>query len=124
MARIIGVELPNKRIAVALTYIYGIGRSKSKEIIAKLKLDSDKKSNALSEEEIRKINKLLSEEYVLEGDLKSEKSDFIKRLVRINCYRGQRHKKKLPVRGQRTKTNARTRKGRGKTIANKKIAKG
>ena len=124
MARIIGVELPDKRVLIALTYIYGIGRSRSKEIISKLGLDGEKKSRELTEEEIKKINKLLSDQYVLEGDLKNEKSNSIKRLIRINCYRGQRHKRKLPVRGQRTKTNARTRKGRGRAIANKKTVKG
>ncbi len=124
MPRIIGVDLPNKRVIIALTYIYGIGKSKAKEIIGKLDLDENKKSNELNEEEIRKINKLLNEEYTLEGELKNEVSSFIKRLIQINCYRGQRHRRKLPVRGQRTKTNAKTRKGRGRAIANKKIVKG
>ncbi len=123
MARIVGVELPNKRVVIALTYIFGIGNSTAKKILDKLKIDHSTKANDLVEDEINKINKLLNEEYTLEGDLKNEISSYIKRLIQINSYRGQRHRKKLPVRGQRTKTNARTRKGKGKAIANKKIAK-
>lgn len=123
MARITGVELPNKRLEVALTYIYGIGRPMARKILTNTKIDINKRANNLSDEEINNINKEIADNgYIVEGDLRTKHVNSIKRLIQINCFRGQRHQKKLPVRGQRTRTNAKTRKGRGKTIANKKIA--
>lgn len=118
MARIAGITLPpEKRIEVGLTYIFGIGRSRSNKILQDAKIDKDKKVKALSEEEINKIRKIIEEREKIEGDLRKEITLNIKRLVDIGCYRGIRHKKKLPVRGQRTKTNARSRKGpRGHSI--------
>lgn len=120
MARIAGIDLPNKQMQIALTYIYGIGRPKAIEICNKAGVSPDLKSNDLSQENINNLRKLLESEYILEGRLRSEVSLNIKRLLDIGCYRGLRHRKGLPVRGQRTKTNARTRKGRKKTVANKK----
>lgn len=122
MARIAGVEIPNnKRVEVGLTYIFGIGRSKSKEILEKVKVDVNKKVKDLSAEEVNRIRKLIESEEVVEGDLRKQVNQDIKRLMDINCYRGKRHKMGLPVRGQRTKTNARTRKGpRGSMIKKKK----
>jgi small subunit ribosomal protein S13 len=118
MARIAGITLPpDKRIEIGLTYIYGIGRSKSKLILEEAKIDKDKKVQALSEDEINKIRQIIEKREKIEGDLRKEVTMNIKRLIDIGCYRGSRHKRKLPVRGQRTKTNARTRKGpRGRTI--------
>jgi small subunit ribosomal protein S13 len=118
MARIAGITLPpDKRIEVGLTYIYGIGRSKSRKILDEAKIDRDKKVKALSEDEVNKIRQIIEKREKIEGDLRMEVTMNIKRLVDIGCYRGLRHKKKLPVRGQRTKTNARTRKGaRGQRI--------
>ena len=118
MARIAGITLPpDKRIEVGLTYIYGIGRSKSLKILDEAKIDRDKKVKALSEDEVNKIRQIIEKREKIEGDLRMEVTMNIKRLVDIGCYRGLRHKKKLPVRGQRTKTNARTRKGaRGQRI--------
>jgi small subunit ribosomal protein S13 len=118
MARIAGITLPpEKRVEVGLTYIYGIGRSKSRKILAEAKIDLDKKVKALSEDEISKIRQIIEKREKIEGDLRKEIAMNIKRLVDIGCYRGLRHKRKLPVRGQRTKTNARTRKGvRGSRI--------
>ncbi len=118
MARIAGITLPpDKRIEIGLTYIYGIGRSKSKLILEEAKIDKDKKVKALSEDEINKIRQIIEKREKIEGDLRKEVTMNIKRLIDIGCYRGFRHKRKLPVRGQRTKTNARTRKGpRGRTI--------
>jgi small subunit ribosomal protein S13 len=118
MARIAGITLPpDKRIEVGLTYIYGIGRSKSLKILDEAKIDRNKKVKALSEDEVNKIRQIIEKREKIEGDLRMEVSMNIKRLVDIGCYRGLRHKKKLPVRGQRTKTNARTRKGaRGQRI--------
>jgi small subunit ribosomal protein S13 len=118
MARIAGITLPpDKRIEIGLTYIYGIGRSKSKLILEEAKIDKDKKVKALSEDEINKIRQIIEKREKIEGDLRKEVTMNIKRLIDIGCYRGSRHKRKLPVRGQRTKTNARTRKGpRGRTI--------
>lgn len=118
MARIAGITLPpEKRIEVGLTYIYGIGRSKSRKILDEAKIDRDKKVKALSEDEVNKIRQIIEKREKIEGDLRVEVTMNIKRLVDIGCYRGLRHKKKLPVRGQRTKTNARTRKGaRGQRI--------
>ncbi len=112
MARIAGITLPpEKRIEIGLTYIYGIGRSKSNTILAEAKIDKNKKVKALSEDEINKIRQIIEKREKIEGDLRKEISVNIKRLIDIGCYRGMRHKRKLPVRGQRTKTNARTRKG-------------
>jgi small subunit ribosomal protein S13 len=118
MARIAGITLPpEKRIEVGLTTIYGIGRSKSRHILDEAKIDRNKKVKALSEDEVNKIRQIIEKREKIEGDLRKEVTLNIKRLVDISCYRGSRHKKKLPVRGQRTKTNARTRKGvRGQRI--------
>ena len=121
MARIAGVDIPNqKRVEIALTYIYGIGRKSSNDILARTGLDPDKRAKDLTEDEIAKIRDELEAHYSVEGDLRRDVAMNIKRMVEINCYRGIRHRKGLPVRGQRTKTNARTRKGPAKTIANKK----
>ncbi len=122
MARIAGVEVPNnKRVEIGLTYIFGIGRSKSKVILEQVKVDFNKKVKDLSTEEITRIRKYIENEEVVEGDLKKQVNQDIKRLMDINCYRGKRHKMGLPVRGQRTKTNARTRKGpRGSMIKKRK----
>ena len=121
MARIAGVDIPNnKRIEIALTYIYGIGRKSSNDILAKTGVDPDKRAKDLTEEEIAKLRDEIENSYTVEGDLRRDVALNIKRMVEINCYRGIRHRKGLPVRGQRTKTNARTRKGPAKTIANKK----
>jgi small subunit ribosomal protein S13 len=122
MARIVGVDIPNdKVVVVSLTYIYGIGSTTSKKILAACKIDEGKRVKDLSEEEIAAIRAELAH-YKTEGDLRRESMLNIKRLQEIGCYRGIRHRKGLPVRGQRTKTNARTRKGPRKTIANKKEA--
>ena len=121
MARIAGVDIPNnKRVEIALTYIYGIGRKSSNDILAQTGIDPDKRAKDLTEEEIAKLRDVIENSYTVEGDLRREVALNIKSLVEINCYRGIRHRKGLPVRGQRTKTNARTRKGPAKTIANKK----
>ena len=121
MARIAGVDIPNnKRVEIALTYIYGIGRKSSNDILAKTGVDPDKRAKDLTEDEIAKLRDEIENSYTVEGDLRRDHALNIKRLVEINCYRGIRHRKGLPVRGQRTKTNARTRKGPAKTIANKK----
>ncbi len=112
MARIEGVNLPdNKKVFIGLTYIFGIGKSRSKKILDLAQVDPDKKVRDLTGEEISRIRKAIAETGKIEGDLRKEISLNIKRLMEINCYRGLRHKKRLPVRGQRTKTNARTRKG-------------
>ena len=116
MARIAGVDIPNgKRIEIALTYIYGIGRSTANQILAKTGIDPDTRA-----QQIAKLREEIEANYKVEGDLRRDVAFDIKRMVEINCYRGIRHRKGLPVRGQRTKTNARTRKGPAKTIANKK----
>ena len=121
MARIAGVDIPNnKRVEIALTYIYGIGRKSSNDILAKTGVDPDKRAKDLTEDEIAKLRDEIEANYTVEGDLRRDVALNIKRMVEINCYRGIRHRKGLPVRGQRTKTNARTRKGPAKTIANKK----
>ena len=121
MARIAGVDLPNeKRIEAGLTYIYGIGWTTSRKILEKTGINPDTRVKDLTEEEAGKIRKVIESDYMVEGDLRREVALNIKRLVEINCFRGTRHRKGLPVRGQRTKTNARTRKGPKKTIANKK----
>ncbi len=121
MARIAGVDIPNnKRVEIALTYIYGIGRKSSNDILAKTGVDPDKRAKDLTEDEIAKLRDEIENSYTVEGDLRREVALNIKNMVEINCYRGIRHRKGLPVRGQRTKTNARTRKGPEKTIAKKK----
>lgn len=121
MARISGVDIPNqKRIEVALTYIFGIGLKSSQDILAKTGINPDTRAKDLTEEEVAKLRDEIDNNYTVEGELRREVALNIKRLVEINCYRGVRHRKGLPVRGQRTKTNARTRKGPAKTIANKK----
>ena len=122
MPRVIGTDIPgNKRLEIALTYIYGIGRTLSNQIIEKLGLDKNMRAQSLVEEDIARLNAILQTEYVVEGDLRRQVQNNIKRLIGINCYRGMRHRLGLPVRGQRTRTNARTRKGKRKTIANKKV---
>jgi len=122
MARIAGVDLPNtKRIEVALTYIYGIGLSTSKKILAEAKVDPDKRVKDLADEEISDIRKIIERKVKVEGDLRTEVAMNIKRLMDIGCYRGIRHRRGLPVRGQNTKNNARTRKGKkGAPIGGKK----
>ena len=121
MARLAGVDLPNsKRIEIALTYIYGIGRKSANDILAKTGIDPDTRAKDLTDDDIAKLRDEIEENYKVEGDLRRDVALDIKRMVEINCYRGIRHRKGLPVRGQRTKTNARTRKGPAKTIANKK----
>ena len=121
MARIAGVDIPNaKRIEIALTYIYGIGRKSANDILKSTGIDPDKRAKDLTEDEVAKLRDEIENNYKVEGDLHREVALDIKRLIEINCYRGIRHRKGLPVRGQRTKTNARTRKGPAKTIANKK----
>lgn len=118
MARIAGVDLPrNKRIEIALTYIYGIGRTRAKEILEATGVDPSTRVHSLSPEDIAKLREYISKNYKVEGDLRREVSMNIKRLIDIGCYRGMRHKMGLPVRGQRTRTNARTRKGPRKTVA-------
>ena len=121
MARIAGVDIPNnKRVEIALTYIYGIGLKSSKDILAKTGVNPDTRAKDLTEAEVASLRDEIEANYNVEGDLRREVALNIKRLVEVNCYRGTRHRKGLPVRGQRTKTNARTRKGPAKTIANKK----
>ncbi len=123
MARIVGVDLPkNKRGVIALTYIYGIGRSRAKEILDKAGIDENIKVQDWPDEAVREVSRIIQNEYKVEGELRSEVQMNIKRLMDIGCYRGLRHRKGLPVRGQRTRTNARTRKGKRKTVANKKKA--
>ncbi len=121
MARIAGVDLPReKRIEIGLTYVYGIGRKSANDILAATGIDPDIRVKDLSEDDATKLREYIDKNYVVEGDLRRDVALNIKRLVEIGCYRGIRHRKGLPVRGQRTKTNARTRKGPKKTIANKK----
>ncbi len=122
MARISGVDLPNKQIKIALTYIFGIGRTTAVEICEKLNVDPDSMMNDLSSDDVAKLRQILDNEYKVEGRLRTETALNIKRLMDIGCYRGLRHRRGLPVRGQRTKTNARTRKGKKKTVAGKKKA--
>lgn len=117
MPRVIGVDIPGKkRIEYALQYIYGVGPTRAKELVKKLKLDPATKADDLTGEEIAGLSKMLQEEYVVEGDLRREVTGNIRRLIAVNCYRGIRHRKGLPVHGQRTSTNARTRKGPRKTV--------
>ncbi|WP_024655325.1 30S ribosomal protein S13 [Borrelia hispanica] len=123
MARIAGIDLPNnKQLQIALTSIYGIGRARALEICKKTGILPEKRAKDLDNEEVNKLRKVIESDYVVEGKLRSELAMSIKRLMDIACYRGLRHRKGLPLRGQRTKTNARTRKGKRKTVANKKIA--
>jgi small subunit ribosomal protein S13 len=123
MARIAGVDLPrNKRGVISLTYIYGIGRSLSSEILSRAGISEDTKVEAWTDDNVREVSRLITEEYKVEGQLRSEVQLNIKRLMDIGCFRRLRHRKGLPLRGQRTKTNARTRKGKRKTVANKKKA--
>lgn len=123
MARILGVDIPdNKRLEVSLTYIYGIGLSLSKEILKKAQLSADMRAGKLTSEDIARLTGLIQSEYIVEGDLRRQVQNNIKRLVSIHCYRGMRHRLGLPVRGQRSRTNARTRKGPRKTVAGKKRA--
>ena len=123
MARIAGVNIPsNKKLEIALTYIFGIGRNFSKLICSNTDIDGEKRVNSLTESEIIKIREYIDNNYTVEGDLRREVSGNIKRLTDLGCYRGLRHRHKLPVRGQRTHTNARTRKGKAVAIAGKKKA--
>lgn len=123
MPRVAGVDLPNhKRSEVALTSIYGIGRPRALQILERANIDKDARPENWTDEQTRTLRRLIEEEYVVEGPLRTETQLNIKRLMDIGCYRGLRHRKGLPVRGQRTKTNARTRKGRKKTVAGKKKA--
>ena len=121
MPRVIGIDIPDKkRLEISLTYIYGVGRKLSTEIIAKLGLDPNMKAHNLSEEDVARLNATLQSEYAVEGDLRRQVQNNIKRLISIHSYRGMRHRLGLPVRGQRTRSNSRTRKGKRKTVANKK----
>ena len=121
MARISGVDLPNdKRVEIGLTYIYGIGLTTSKKIIAETGIDADTRCRDLTEEDVKKLSDYITNNLTVEGDLRRDTAFDIKRLIEIGCYRGIRHRKGLPVRGQKTKTNARTRKGPKRTVANKK----
>ena len=121
MARISGVDLPReKRVEIGLTYIYGIGRVCSNNILAKAEVNPDTRVRDLTDDEVRRIAAVIDEEYTVEGDLRRDIALNIKKLQEIGCYRGIRHRKGLPVRGQKTKTNARTRKGPKRTVANKK----
>ncbi len=122
MARILGIDLPNKVVEIALTYIYGIGRSTAIEICKKANIKLGMRINDLTEAEINEIRKIIENNYEVEGRLRTTVQMNIKRLMDIGCYRGLRHRKGLPVRGQKTKTNARTRKGKKRTVANKKKA--
>ncbi|MFM9890096.1 MAG: 30S ribosomal protein S13 [Rickettsiales bacterium] len=122
MARIAGVNIPSaKRAVIALTYIHGIGRKKAEEILAKAEINDTKRVADLTEQEVISLREIIDADYTVEGDLRRETSMNIKRLMDLACYRGLRHRKKLPVRGQRTHTNARTRKGKAIAIAGKKM---
>ena len=123
MARIAGVDIPNdKRGEISLTYIYGIGRNRSRDILKKSGVDLNKKVKDWQDDELQKIRQIISDEYIIEGELRSEVQLNIKRLTDIGCFRGIRHRLGLPLRGQKTKNNSRTRKGKRKTVANKKMA--
>lgn len=121
MPRVIGIDIPDKKkLKISLTYIYGIGRKLALDLTEKLNLNPEILAQDLTEEQISKINAVLQNDYVVEGDLRRQVQSNIKRFISINCYRGTRHRLGLPVRGQRTRCNARTRKGKKKTVANKK----
>ncbi len=121
MARIAGVDLPReKRVEIGLTYIYGIGRSSANKILAVANVNPDTRVRELTDDEVKRLAEVIEKDYMVEGDLRREVALNIKRLQEIGCYRGIRHRKGLPVRGQKTKTNARTRKGPKRTVANKK----
>ncbi len=121
MPRVIGIDIPEKKkLFISLTYIYGIGRKVSLEIIEKLRLNPDMRAHELTSDQISQINSMLQSEYIVEGDLRRQVQNNIKRLISINSYRGMRHRQGLPTRGQKTKCNSRTRKGKKKTVANKK----
>jgi len=123
MVRIIGVDIPDrKRLEISLRYIYGIGPTLARNVVTRLRLDPDRRAHTLTPDEIAQISTLLQDEFTTEGDLRREVQNNIKRLVGIHCYRGTRHRKGLPVRGQRTRTNARSRKGARRTVAGKKKA--
>jgi small subunit ribosomal protein S13 len=124
MARIAGINIPlNKRVEIGLTYIYGIGRPTSNEILAEIGVEPDRKVRDLTDDEVAKLRDIIDRDYVVEGDLRRERSQNVKRLMEIGCYRGLRHRRGLPVRGQNTKTNARTRKGpKRMQVAGKKKA--
>jgi small subunit ribosomal protein S13 len=123
LARIAGVNIPtNKRVVIALTYIHGIGRSKAAEICSQLEIPAERRVNQLTDDEVLKIREMIDRDYQVEGDLRRQVAMNIKRLMDLGCYRGLRHRRGLPVRGQRTHTNARTRKGPAKPIAGKKKA--
>ncbi len=123
MARIAGVDLPrNKRGVISLTYIYGIGKQSAKKILAEANISEDVRVQDWDDQNIRTISRIIQDDFTVEGELRSEVQTNIKRLMDIACYRGLRHRKGLPLRGQKTKTNARTRKGKKKTVANKKKA--
>ena len=123
MARIAGVNIPtNKRVIIALRYIYGIGPAKARDICTKLSIPAERRTNELSDDEVLKIRELIDREFRVEGDLRREVAMNVKRLMDLGCYRGLRHRRGLPVRGQRTHTNARTRKGKAVAIAGKKKA--
>lgn len=121
MARIAGVNIPTaKRVVISLTYIHGIGRTKAKQICEKVGVPSERRVNQMTEDEVIRVREMVDREYTVEGDLRREVAMNIKRLMDLGCYRGMRHRKGLPVRGQRTHTNARTRKGRGRAVTGKK----
>ena len=124
MPRLVGIEIPdNKRIVVALTYVQGIGRTTSERLLADTRIDPDKRARELTEDEINRIASKIEEDCVVEGQLRRQEAQNVGRLRDISCYRGLRHRRGLPVRGQRTRTNARTRKGRKKTVATKRSVK-
>jgi small subunit ribosomal protein S13 len=124
MPRVVGVDIPDKKtIWIALTYVYGIGRHSSLEILKEAKVEPTRKANKLTEDELSRITQIIDRSYLVGGQLRREVSQNISRLKEISCYRGFRHKKNLPVRGQRTRTNARTRKGPRRTVAGKKSVK-
>lgn len=121
MARVIGIDIPKeKRLVISLTYIYGLGNELAAEVCQKLALDPDMKTNKLTPENIARLNEMLQSDYTVEGELRREVRNNIDEKIRIGCYQGLRHRKGLPVRGQKTKNNSRTRKGKKKTVANKK----
>ncbi|PZC43573.1 MAG: small subunit ribosomal protein S13 [Chloroflexi bacterium] len=123
MARISGVDVPDdKKIEFALRYIYGIGITRSKEIVRKSQLDGDKRLRELTESELLRLREIIDRDYLVEGDLRREVRQNVQRLIDINCYRGQRHRRNLPLRGQRTRTNARTRRGARRTVAGRRRA--